>query len=76
MVGSASQMRVLQKNDCLYNEQFKSGGRVTSNFFANHCISEWQDGLTKAGKVSPAFISVLVASSFHSHIHKTLHPFH
>lgn len=70
MVGSASQMRVLQKNDCLYNKQFKSGGRVTSNFFANRCISEWQDGLTKAGKVSPAFISVLVVSSFHSHIHK------
>lgn len=70
MVGSASQMRVLQKNNCLYNKQFKSGGRVTSNFFANHCISKWQDGLTKAGKVSPAFISVLVVSSFHSHIHK------
>lgn len=54
----------------LYNKQFKSDGRVTSNFFANHCILKWHDGLTNKGKVSPAFILVLVMSNFHLHIHK------
>lgn len=70
VVGSESRVRVLQKNDRLYNKQFNSGGGVTSNAFANHCISKWRDGLTKAGKVSPAFILVLVVSSFHSLIYK------